>query len=738
LRSWSKHLAWKGLFALAGVALGLALAASPARAADEFEERTLNDYVVNADGSVHVTIASRVTNRDPRSIPPRGGGQYLVYRSWNFVVHSAATNLRARTGRTALTSEMREPGEVSSIANVRFGRDLSYNETIDLILEYDLAGVRGERLLLRPEYSYALAIGQGTQTLVRVTAPAGWKLTLFDRPNCGPADATSPTTYICGGSTTAADYAAGGRCAFGDTPIWDCAITQALNRTSTFRFEAATKTPLPARSSTVPLGGRSLNLRISYFTGDEGWVEHVEDILRRGLPLLETANGYPYPGPATLDIQETGYLDVRGYGSTTFSSQGRISLTPFVDDHTMLAAASFLWSGIFTPRWLGDGMSDYTANIASEVLGVQQMAVPDPLPETPRLDSWTAPTSQALLTTEEQALERAGFARSLQFVNLVAGQVGADRIAAANATLAKNNLRGTARTYLDLLEDSSGVSLAPLFTDWVLADADVKLLPAREAARQHAAALRARAKEAGLTPAPELDAALRAWDFARAERTISAAAAAIDRHEKNLADARAAQLSLGNAFADAFARGAETAGEIAAQEATAIAAVRGASARLQRDGDVLTRLRLLDPDFAALEADARDTLGRGDPQEAARRAAKLEERLDAAAQQAVAQAQKYSSLGIRIGLVGADLTPIAREAEAALDRRDYDRALNLAVDLTDRKDKAEQDGRARATIAGGIAVVLFLVLAGLLARLLRQRLRPRPTPVPSPSGRGLG
>jgi hypothetical protein len=405
------------------MAVLLALPAARVDAAGDLETRTVTSYDVNADGGVHVTIAAQVTNRDP-STQRRSSGRVLFYTAAGFAIHDAAVNLSVRAGAARLPVETRERDDPLRVIAVRFNRELYFEESIDITIEYDLSAVRAAQLLVSPQYTFVPAFGQGARSLVRITAPADRQITVAS-PNCARTG-ERPVVYACGASTVEADYEAGGRCAFTTAaPRWDCAFAERDLVVIPFEATSAGLT-LAARTSRVNLAAGEVELKVQHFAGDESWAARVEDVVRRGLPLIEEANGYPYPGPPTIDIIESGYRATHGYEGIA-TTRGGIRLTPVVEDQTILHEMAHLWSGIFGSRWLAEGMADYIANIAARRLGVKPESVPEPLPAAPRLEEWGPLQSQLGASRPERDLESAGYGRSLRFVELLAEHVAGPR-----------------------------------------------------------------------------------------------------------------------------------------------------------------------------------------------------------------------------------------------------------------------------------------------------------------------
>ena len=608
------------------IAVIVTIPASVADAAGELETRTVSTYDVNADGSVRVSIAAQVTNRDP-STQRRSAGRVQFYTAAGFAIHDAAVNLSVRAGNARLPVETRERDDPLRVIAVRFNRDLYFEESIDITLEYELNAVRAAQLLVSPQYTFVPAFGQGTRSLVRITAPPDRQLTIASS-NCGRTG-DQPVSYACGVSTNEDDYRANGRCAFtAAAPRWDCAFTE--RDLVVIPFEATSAgLKLAARSSRVKLSAGEVDLKVQYFAGDESWAARVEDVIRRGLPLVEEANGYPYPGSAQIDIIESGYQATHGYEGLA-STVGGIHLTPVVDDQTVLHEVAHLWSGIFGSRWLAEGMADYTANVAARRLGLKPETPMDPLPAAPRLEEWGPLRNQLGASRPERDLESAGYSRSLRFVELLAERAGPRQLAAANATLAQERIRGTARTYLDALEDLTGQNFTPLFGEWALASADLDLLPARDAARKNTAALRERTAAAGLSVPANLEQALRAWDFARAERIAATAVSALNQHDQTAARAQAAGIALGPSFAAAFGRGAEQAAVVARDEAAAVDAVSAAFERADGDRSPIMRVGLIGAGLDGREAQVRAALLAGDYKAATMQADAMQQRLDSA------------------------------------------------------------------------------------------------------------
>lgn len=640
-----------------------------AAAVGEIETRTVSTYAVTADGGVRVTITAQVTNRDP-STERRDSGRVLFYSAVAFAVHDAATNIVARSGSTRLRTETtgtaRGSDDPFRLMAVRFDRELYFNESLPITLEYDLSAVRATQLLVNPQYAFVPAIGQGTYSLVRITAPADRQVTIRSA-NCARTS-DNPTTYLCGASTASSEYGAGGRCAFSvDAPRWDCAFTKSDFVVIPFEATAA-NLAMASRSSRVTLAESTVQVDVSHFAGDEAWAARVEEIVRRGMPLLERANGYRYQGPRTIEVVESGYRDTHGYEGLA-NNQGRIRLTPVADDQTILHEISHLWSGIFASRWLAEGMADYTANTAARAMNIPVATVPQPLPPSPRLEDWGALGRQIAVSSAEREREESGYARSLRFVELLSERAGAETLQTVNATLAQEGSRAGARRYLDAIEDATGGSYAPLFAEWAFTGADIQLLPARAKTRDAAAALNERATRIGLDSPADLTEALRAWDFDRAQRLIASADEAITLHVDTTSRADESSLRLSDRFAETFARSADEAAPVARAEANALDAV-GAVGRLEDDRSLVMRVGLLGRNLSADAAAARDAFARGEFETAIEQSDALQGRLDTAARDGIIRiAVAVCGLLLLLGVLVARGRSLGRRAGDGAPRR---------------------------------------------------------------------
>jgi hypothetical protein len=630
-----------GALVLLCAVLAMSSLAAPATAAGELETRTITSYDVGADGGVHVTLTAQVINRDP-STQRRDSGRVFYYSATALAVHEGATNVIARTGPTRLVTDnvadARDSGDPFHLVVVRFGRDLYFNESVEFALEYDLSSVRGAQVLVNREYAFVTAIGQGTQSLVRITAPPDREVTIGSA-NCART-ADRPVTYLCGMSTAPGDYQTNGRCAFSVTsPRWDCAFTG--NEFVAVPFEARSPgLTLASQSSQVQLAKTLVRVQIHYFAGDEAWAVRVDDLIRRGLPLLEEANGFAYPGLATIEITQSGYRDTHGYEGLA-NTQGRIRLTPVVDDQTVLHEVSHLWSGIFTSRWLAEGMADYTANVAARRLGLRGESSTEPADASPPLEEWGSLRSQIAVTRQERDAEEAGYSRSLYFIERLAAEVGPGMIAAANATLAQERIAGTGRSYLDVLEQLTGQDLAPLFSRWVLTETDAARLAARTASRERVAELKAQASAAGLVVPVDIQRALLDWDFDRADRLVEIAGAALAQHLESLDRAQARGYDVGQRFGLVFAEDVAAAAALAQSEAAAVAAVQSSEARVAEARTPLMRIGLLGSDVDATLEDARAALAAGEFQPAIEWAESAQRHLDRSTREGI----------IRLGLL---------------------------------------------------------------------------------------
>ena len=508
------------IFALLLLALALLTMGTPAHVATATEllQVTANvSYRIQPDpstgsgqalGPVHVSWQVTLKNNDPQTART-DSNTVFAYRSLSELpILRGATKLSARSSSGApLTVTLDNSNEGPIVgADVAFDRPLFYRDTYSFTLDYDLPDTRQESLLVTPSYVFLPAVASGDQVTVTISTPADSAWEVSQEPvQCTQNGAT----FTCSGSDS-------------------------------MYLAAFVEVSRPDATSTIPidlsLQEKNVAITLTYFQGDAPWAQHLRQITRAALPIIEKLYGFPYPGPSAINLAERGRQAILGYeGLTTCDPQTacNIAISPVANDFTVLHELAHLWSGIYTKRWLIEGFAELVADETAARLPASLLqGEPPSLPKTSqdlRLDEWGNVTSITTTTDAQKATEDAGYDRSLRFILLLQAQVGLEALQQANTIIARSGQPADSQRFMDTLEDVSGQNLDQIFAHWVFPDSLAPTLEARRQARDRLAALTARAEAEGLSPdtpkAIEKD--VTAWRFGEALAALDRADAAI-------------------------------------------------------------------------------------------------------------------------------------------------------------------------------------------------------------------
>ena len=535
----------------AALALTAVQAARPSPvAAAEYTLDTSAAYSVRPDdGTIGVDVQITFTNTTPDP-----AGQFSVFDEVKLAVHDDAADVTASDDEGALDVTVRIEDEVN-VATVALRDDLRFEESVDLELHYTLQDGSDPQLRVRPSVVVFPAWSFGTASEVSVEIPSGYEVRidgdglteadgqLVSGPIANPAEWLAMVT-----ATRPADYAT---------------------------FDA-----------TVPLSGGTADLQVRAFADDEAWGERTLSVVERGLPLLEEEIGLPYPRVGALVLIESVASNASGFAETP--STGAEILVAFDQPaFTALHQVAHLWlsPALIEARWIREGLA---SAIAGRVAGQLDVEPPyDPEAEATersdaafQLDSWAA--------SADPAAEGYGHAASWAFISDLSSSVGADALRTVLARVASSigpydeteidvapppdagppQAPLGSRSFLDHLETVSGMDLAERFSQSILSDGDVALLPARAETRAAFAELVAAA--AGW-PAPDpIRDAMTQWRFEDARAQIGDAIAWLVARDDLLIEMDAAGLSAPDRLQQAyrsFGGGAEALAELDAQRA---------------------------------------------------------------------------------------------------------------------------------------------------------------------------
>ena len=432
-------------------------------------------------------------------------------------------------------------------------------------------------------------------------------------------------------------------------------------------------------------GGEELVVRA--WPEDEEWRTTVGDLLKKGLPVLVEKIGLEWPVEGEIEVAEVHTPLLEGYAGVFYTDRDLIEISEDLDELTIIHEASHAWFNqrLFVGRWINEGFADeYAARVLDEVSvgGLR----PDPL--TPgsdgavRLNDWSHPGRIA--DEETDAREHFGYEASWTVVRDLIDEIGEDGMRAVlSAAEAQTSAYVGAvdpetvtyptdwRRLLDLLEEIGGSERAlDLYRRWVIEPKQEAVLAEREAAREAYAELVEAG--AGWEPGYAVRDPLGRWQFSAANEAI------------------------------------RDAGEVLATRDSI--------------GEMASRLGVVPPGSLEGAYEGADE-ELGEAQALADRQLASVTALDGATAAVAAERDAFTS----IGLLGEDPAAVLTAASEAFAADDIDAANERSAAAVALIEGADDSGRTRALVGGGVA--LGIVALGV-AGVTMQRRR-RSTVVPS-------
>jgi hypothetical protein len=452
------------------------------------------------DGPVDVIWQVRVRNDDPDTAPGGNGGSVAFYSHISLPVLRGAESITALDSTGDQLDVAVDQSSTASVVSARvdFAERLFYQDEYAFGFRYEIPETREQSVLVTPAYVFLPIVASGDESTVTVITPEGgeWE-SLIEAQDCEQ----DGTTFRCSGSDSA--YIA-----------------------------ATAEASKPGARSTLPLtaevGGRTIDVNLTYFQGEESAANHLRALIPAALPVIESLFGFAYDGPATVNVEQGGREAVLGYeGITQCSADScQIIISPVADDITVIHELAHLWTDIYTERWLQEGFAQLIADEAAAALPAE-LIQNRPLPRQAeavdlQLDDWGEVTSVIGAAAEQIAVENAGYVLSLRFLEMLRLEAGNSVLRDVNIAIAESGEPADTRRYMDLIEDKSGLNLDQLFGPWVFSDAEQPLLELRRQARDRLAELEVRVQAEGLPEAATTGVRedILAWDFESAFRKL--------------------------------------------------------------------------------------------------------------------------------------------------------------------------------------------------------------------------
>ena len=413
------------------------------------------------------------------------------------------------------------------------------------------------------------------------------------------------------------------------------------------RWLARVTATLPSSSVTferqVPLKQGTVDVQVRAWADDPGWGRRTLRLLTEALPRLHDAIGLPYQptGPLVIveSLPESGPV-LREPAASDVDIAIGYTEPPF----TVLHQVAHLRppATLVADRWIREGFASHAAAQVATALHVDLPFDPERAATGRRDDafplvSWG--TGQATAAQERYA-DAAAWAAA----DAIAAEVGEDslRLAwqrtaagldgyrppfdAAPATPVAATVPADSRHLLDQLDAVSEADVVPIFRRWVLDEASVVQLSARDDARAAYGELEATAGDWGAPDPVRL--ALAGWRFDEAQAAIAEATDWLADRDSLSARIGAAGLAAPDRLRAEYERGggSETARRELEEEAAVVAAYVAARERAAADRSPLEEVGLLGgrgPDAMLDEAQSLfvdgDLVGAGDLSAAATR-----------------------------------------------------------------------------------------------------------------------
>ena len=171
---------------------------------------------------------------------------------------------------------------------------------------------------------------------------------------------------------------------------------------------------------------RDVTLLVKGWPEDELWLTTVTTTLDRGLSELRELIGLPWPVTNQLVVSEVYSPLLEGYAGIYYTAEDRIEISEDLDDLVIVHELSHAWfnDGLFTDRWIDEGLADTYAAITLEALGEDRQLPDEPLAgDEGRLDlvSWGPPER---ITDETAARETYAYNASWFVGNGLVEEVG--------------------------------------------------------------------------------------------------------------------------------------------------------------------------------------------------------------------------------------------------------------------------------------------------------------------------
>lgn len=518
-------------FAFAAAATCTPVPAALAQDAEYTLQTTATYAVRPEERDIRVSVEMTFTNTLPD--PP---GQYSIFDELRLAVQDAAQDVAASDADGALEVDTAVEDGVN-VVTIELREGLRHEQSVDIELTYALADGGDPHVRVGPSLIAFPAWGFGTSSTVDIVIPSGYEIRVDGDP---------------------LSEAGGGRLTSGpieDPSAW-LALVTAVGPGEMRVFETA-----------VALRGGTADVVVRAFADDPEWGTTTRDLAAAALPLIEDAIGLPYPVLGRLSIVQGVPGETGAFGDPNTPTSAIVVAydePPF----TLLHQLAHVWltRSLVEARWISEGLaSDVAARVGAE------LRVEPPFDPTVEADaradaaiplaSWTSSSGAAAdrfgyaaaWALCEEIREAAGDAALRTVLLRVASSVAPYQPAELDGPPPSGSVPRdplTSRSFLDQLENVSGLDLSARFGEVVFDEADAALLPQRAGAREAFFGLREAATGWGV-PDP-VRTAMAGWTFDDAERLMADARAWMVDRDALLADMAALGLAAPDRLQQAY------------------------------------------------------------------------------------------------------------------------------------------------------------------------------------------
>jgi hypothetical protein len=434
------------------------LLATPAGA----DLRTESEITYTADvegGSLALESRLHLTNLTP---DVRDGDQItrFFYDEIRITVPETVQNFRASSGGQTLSHTMRpgdeQDGQSFLVATIDLGRRLLYQESMELVVEYEIPGDPPRSVTtfrINPAYiNFAVvAWGDPGLTTVNVVTPARFDLELTGAEWDSTTTTGDLTVHTITGIEDPAEF---------------------LIRVKGYDDSALVIEQLD-------VGGIEIVMRA--WPSDDEWTDLVAGAVTTGLPVLMDLIGLPWGLDEPLPVNQSAEVSLAGYGGWYLTSENLVELSEWADPHIVLHELSHVWfnQGLFVGRWINEGFAEVYSRRAAVDAGLADetdLWVDQPPVDTAgvgRLNDWVFPDPAEQDPDQIRAYEDYGYAASNWVVQEIAYEIGFDAMAeviaaadgdliAYRGALPPEGFEGSDdwRRLLDLVEEVGGSQTA--------------------------------------------------------------------------------------------------------------------------------------------------------------------------------------------------------------------------------------------------------------------------------------